>query len=340
VTVATTADVERRRSVAVALFGFWMMTGLFLDGWSHAHEKRETFFTPWHGVLYSGFGAAMLWFAWDRQRLRRAGADRPPPVGGILTAVGLGVFVVGALGDLGWHELFGVEHGNAALFSPTHLTVMTGGILMVSGPLRAAWATPGARATSWPEFWPVLASTMFAAALVPFFAMYLSPFRATQVEQPTTVGPAFGFLMGQAQVHAVAAVLFTSTLFMGALLLLLRRWRPPFGTFTVFFGGSAVAMAGIDSFEHLPLALCACVGGLVADVLVAGLRPDPARPGPLRVIGALVPVGLWLPYFLVFKLVYDLPWSIHIWSGTVVLAALGGVGLSVLAYPPELPGAE
>lgn len=30
--------------------------GLFLDGWAHTHGRvDDTFFTPWHAVLYSGY---------------------------------------------------------------------------------------------------------------------------------------------------------------------------------------------------------------------------------------------------------------------------------------------
>ena len=33
----------------------WGIGGLFLDGWAHTNLPRlETFFTPWHAVLYSG----------------------------------------------------------------------------------------------------------------------------------------------------------------------------------------------------------------------------------------------------------------------------------------------
>lgn len=52
------AVLERRDEWAVAFFGTWMIAGLFLDGWSHGVNKPETFFSPWHGVLYSGFAAA------------------------------------------------------------------------------------------------------------------------------------------------------------------------------------------------------------------------------------------------------------------------------------------
>jgi hypothetical protein len=45
------------------VFGLWTILGLFLDGWAHSHGKPESFFSPWHGVLYSGFFAAAVWAA-------------------------------------------------------------------------------------------------------------------------------------------------------------------------------------------------------------------------------------------------------------------------------------
>jgi hypothetical protein len=37
--------------LAAALVG-----GAYLDGWAHRHEKvDDSFFTPWHGVLYGGY---------------------------------------------------------------------------------------------------------------------------------------------------------------------------------------------------------------------------------------------------------------------------------------------
>src|SRR5919197_6314517 len=46
---------------AMAGTAVWIVVGLFVDGWAHNHllSTRESFFTPWHGLLYSGVGAAM-----------------------------------------------------------------------------------------------------------------------------------------------------------------------------------------------------------------------------------------------------------------------------------------
>ncbi len=39
----------------MALVSIWWMGGLFVDAWAHSNVPQlETFFTPWHAVLYSG----------------------------------------------------------------------------------------------------------------------------------------------------------------------------------------------------------------------------------------------------------------------------------------------
>jgi hypothetical protein len=297
---------------------------LFLDGWSHVHQRPETFFTPWHGVLYSGFLAGVLWFLVD-QRSARA---EPGLVGGPLTALGLLIFASAAVGDFVWHTLFGIERNIAALLSPTHLLLMTGGALMVTAPVRDAWMQSSIRQVRWRQFWPVVGSLTLTIGLVLFFLQYYSAFRADVIVQPAD--RSFRFLAETAQIRTIGSVLVTDVVLVGAMLFTVRRWTPPPGTFTVLFGLTAVAMSGLDSFERLPLAVCAVIGGMVADILVH-------RDVPARWIAAGAAVAVWLPYFVVFKAAYDLPWTIDLWLGTVFLAALAGLALSLLADPPANP---
>src|SRR5688500_828822 len=61
----------------------WILVGLFLDGWFHIHRPDgESFFTPWHGVLYSGVAATVVVHLLQQRRTggrseeRRAGQGR------------------------------------------------------------------------------------------------------------------------------------------------------------------------------------------------------------------------------------------------------------------------
>ena len=163
--------------MAVAVFGTWMIIGLFLDGWAHQANKPETFFSPWHMLLYSGFVAAVAWFGWDG---RRRGDATAAPGDRWLTA-GLVLFVTGAVGDGIWHEIFGIEVDLEALLSPTHLLLFIGGFLMVTLPLRLALADESERAPVWRDWWPQAVTLTLATSVVGFFSMYLSAFEGVGI---------------------------------------------------------------------------------------------------------------------------------------------------------------
>ena len=119
-----------------------LVGGIYLDGWAHAHGKVDgTFFTPWHAVLYSGFAIAGAFLVLNLLRNRVKGypwLEALPP-GYSISLLGVIIFAVGGVLDLIWHILFGIEMNVDALLSPTHLMLALGVVLMVTGPLRAAW---------------------------------------------------------------------------------------------------------------------------------------------------------------------------------------------------------
>src|SRR6266571_3197808 len=48
----------------VVALSTWLMAGAYLDAWAHRHLARlETFYTPWHAVLYSGMLALLIYLA-------------------------------------------------------------------------------------------------------------------------------------------------------------------------------------------------------------------------------------------------------------------------------------
>src|SRR5262245_6998021 len=98
----------------------WLVGGGALDVWAHFHVPQlETFFTPWHGVLYSGALALMVLVVFTVTRNRLAGAawSRAMPAGYGLSLVGLGVFFAAGAGDALWHTLLGIEVDLEALVS-------------------------------------------------------------------------------------------------------------------------------------------------------------------------------------------------------------------------------
>src|SRR5262245_14616969 len=95
-----------------ALLSAIFVGGLFLDGWAHNHGKvDQSFFTPWHAVLYSGFAIYGLFLLTALIRWYRSGYAwrRALPAGYGLSLVGAALFAVGGVLDLIWHTLFGLE---------------------------------------------------------------------------------------------------------------------------------------------------------------------------------------------------------------------------------------
>jgi hypothetical protein len=157
----------------------WLVGGIYLDGWAHNHGKVDSFFTPWHAVLYSGYAAsAAVLVASVRLEARRLRAPR----GYGLAVLGVVIFGLAGALDMLWHIVFGVEVNVSALLSPTHLLLATGATLIVLGPLRAAWLADedrstlvAGRATRHAMWVPVLGSATFAYAVLTFMTQFAQP---------------------------------------------------------------------------------------------------------------------------------------------------------------------
>ncbi len=282
-----------------------MVTGLYLDGWSHIHNKPETFFTPWHGVLYSGFGAAVAYFAIRGVVSgRRVEIDR-------FVRIGFGLFAAAAAGDFVWHSIFGIEAGLAALLSPTHLGLMMGGLLMLTGPIRSSSAR-GDDAPTFAKFLPTLVCFTLAFAVLTFFLQYDAAFGILALGR--------GNEQEGIEVWGVSAVLITNALMMGLALFMKARWRTPRGAFTFMFMAVAVGVSGLGSFRARHF-VSAFVGGVVADLLAD--RDS-------RAFGALVPAATWTTWVVVMAIDFGIAWDAEIWTGAIFLASLSGLGLSVL----------
>lgn len=312
------------------VLGLWMVIGLFLDGWAHDTNRPESFFTPWHGILYGGFAAASA--AAVAVAVAGRTGDGPwrarLPVGHGLTLAALAVFGAAAAGDLLWHETFGVEVGLEALLSPTHLMLMTTGIIVLSAPARSAWAA-SPTAVSLRQMAPVAVSLALVMAVAGFFTLYVSPFvndaaairfdRAADVphDHPSTDVAELQQLLG------VASILMTTVLVAVPILLVQRRWRPPVGTYTLLVGAGVALLVALDQLSEPSMMLIGLPAGAVADLVTAARWSPAAAPAATAV--------LWGGYFGLHQVTWGpVAWSAELWSGAVVSAILLTVPLSLL----------
>jgi hypothetical protein len=340
----------------IALCG-WFLGGLYLDGWAHNHlDTLDSFFTPWHGAFYSGFGAvaSLTVGALLRNHARGDPWRRALPPGYELSLVGALIFAVSGVGDMIWHLTFGIEVRMEALLSPTHLGLTMGVALLVSGPFRAAWRRANdAWLPTWTSQGPMVVSLALLLSVFTFWTMFTHPLSrpwAAVGNRPTAPifplvapnpdlvthdGGIFSIDIGQSL--GIDDILLQTALLMALVLLLVRRWgwRVPHGSFTLVFTLNACLMGFMrDQQILIPAAIIAGIG---ADGLLHQLKPSAARPVAVRLFACGVPVIFYSMYFLTLKLVEGIWWSVHLWAGAIILAGIVGWLVSYLIMAPQVP---
>jgi hypothetical protein len=305
----------------------WLTAGAYLDSWAHRHLARlETFFTPWHAVLYSGMFAILSFLAVSALR-NQAREHRPGqvlPAGYGLSLLGCGLFGIGGVIDMFWHLRFGIEVSVAALISPPHLLLMLALGLIVTGPLRAAWRRPGTQAP--------LTAVISASLLLSMFTFF------NQFDQPlvnTWAATVAAVPSKYVQELGVLGIMMQTALLTGVILYLLSRFTLPFGSITLLVGLNGAMLGSLE--QHFDLIPVAIIGGLLADLVMLWLRPGPQRVTALRVASFLGPVGVSSLYLLFLELTDGVSWPITLWLGSIVVSGAIGVLLSYLAVHPPTP---
>jgi len=318
------------------ILGMVFLGGLYLDGWAHNHGRVDTsFFTIWHAFFYSGFGLIALALSSTMiiNRLRGYRGQALLPKGYFLTALGLLIFAVGGIGDLIWHELFGIEKGLEALVSPTHLILGVGMGLIGTGPLRAAWHRPHPRGT-WKTLGPAILSTMSMMSGFTFLLMYIHPIL------DFVPGPRLYSATGS--VHQIAgfiSLIVMAALLVGPVLLLMYRWVLPMGTLTIIWGINTILMVILDWKPSNVVAFTVAMFGasLLLDFIAQRLRPNHSRPGAFHLFAFLAPAILLSAYFATLTFTDGTQWSIHLLGGGIFMSSTAMWLLSHMIMPPPLP---
>ena len=286
--------------VVGAALGFMVVVGVHADGWAHVNVAGlETFFTPWHGLLYSSFTVLAGWVALMVVRRRRAGAPTwmaAIPLGFGPSLLGVGLFALGGVADMAWHIAFGVEAGIDALVSPTHLLLLAGGTLLLLGPARSVQrgphaygaarasasgaarvqkaATAGTGPVQWSRAWAGAVSVASAVTLSAFFLSYTSPFVLPGMATAVTTLPEGAPGHAAAELPAVAGLagyVITTVILAVGMLRLRQLARLPWGAVTVMVSMVAMAGAALSSFAHVWVAVASAAGAAVAEMVTGAM---------------------------------------------------------------------
>ncbi|GER86165.1 hypothetical protein KDW_03270 [Dictyobacter vulcani] len=220
-----------RFDLLFSLATVWFLAGACLDAWAHSHLARlETFFTPWHAVLYSGFlaTALVLFGVICINRTRTSSWREAIPSGYELTVLAVAGFAIGGVGDMLWHIFFGIEQNIDAEMSPTHLLLMACGCIFLASPYRALYHRTGKSLQGIQRLNLVLSQILLMAlpSIILTSFQPLTQFWPTYVPTSNNTG----------QSLAVVSIYFQALLVTGYALFAVQRWRLFPGFFTFSWG--------------------------------------------------------------------------------------------------------
>lgn len=332
---------DYRYDLAVALAILLFVCGLFLDGWAHNHGKvDQSFFTIWHAAMYGAFALVGLLLTVAQLYYVNQGYawSKALPRGYFPALIGIALFGVGGAADLVWHEVFGIEDNIEALLSPSHLLLAVAAFLFASAPFMHAWRQRGTR-SGWLALLPMLLSATALLSLMTFFTQYASI--STVMRVLIGVRPGDSYF---ADLRGISATIFYTVQFVGLLLMMMRRWKLPFGavTFMLTINGLLMIWLAVQGNNDYRYGVPAWVlSGLLIDALIWWLKPSAQNLRALRIVTAVAPFIIVLVYMAALHLQglvvrMGIWWAIHMWLGVPVLGGLVGLLLSLVAFPPAL----
>lgn len=358
-----------REDLITMALAIWPITAMFFDGRNHNNEVgQDSFWSIAHLVLYSGATLLGLWIAVIVVRYQiAAGIDvkrlmvdfKAIPVGYGVAIIGLTILTVAGPWDLIWHEIYGFEVGVDAIYSPSHLCLFFGALLVASTGIRSMWAKADI-APDLREFAPVILSAILFIGISGFITMYLSAFMTNvtpttdfvndlksfdDVRSDQTIG-LNGGLTGYGDEkwpynfysvsHGMASMIVTTLILLGPVLLMLRRWRVPAGAFTLIFVGYGLLVNVMTEYRDVVLIVPLILAGVTADLVQSGVaaRGERLTLGGIRVAGPAIGAVLWLSYYGVLALDKGIGWTPTQWVGALIVGIMTSFGVAFLIAPP------
>ena len=306
----------------------WLIGGTFSDAWAHNNVPRlETFWTPWHGLLYSGLLALIISLATVLMlNRRRSGSwQQAIPEGYRLVYLAMPLMVLDGLADMTWHLLFGVEQNLDALFSPTHLTGLICIALFATGPLYSMYVrrvTPSSFSDSF---------LLATAVLLPYVLMVntLQSFSVFAQAWPTTTPRSFDI----GQLAAIGGMAIHAALFTVFMLHTTRFWTFKVGMWTYILGVVACCLSVMNQqWFTVPVFF---LGGFIIDIAYWYLKPSSTRILHMRLFSTVAASAPYAVYMVWVASTMHVVWTVHMLVGSVYILMMLGWGLSYLPYPPQ-----
>jgi hypothetical protein len=330
------APFSARERWVLVIASAWLVIGLQLDAYAHATTPElETFWTPWHGVLYSGIAASGFTLLWImRSRLPSIPTYRSLlalPNALRLPLAGMAALLAGGGMDTLWHNLFGIERDMEIFVSPSHELIILGMVLVAMGPALMQ-ATLPERTLGTAGGWLVGISVLFAVLPVHIYSLHASAIGFRHLGSGDNPVPIYS-----PDAQLVHGYLFSTVLLLLPLIVIGRRWPLPLGLPTALIAIPAVLMhLMFDSEDPWWPALTVAAAALVLEIVLrVGLRtlrntlPVNAR---WVLLGLIAPPVTWGSVLLVGRIEEgSTGFNIHMVTGLLLYTALTGAGTVLVA---------
>ncbi len=277
-----------------------------------------------------------------------------------MAIIGLLTLGIGGPTDFAWHSAYGFEVGVDAIYSPPHLALFFGGLLVTTTGIRSMWAKQDI-SLDLTRAAPVLVSSILFIGVAGFITMYLSAFM-------TNVTPTSDFVADYqahfkddftdqsislnagltgygddqwpyyyyAASHGMASMIVTTLVLIGPILLLLRRWALPFGAVTLIYIGYGLLVNIMTEYRDIVLIIPLIVTGLVIDGIQNRFAsPDRLSLGGIRAVGPVAALALWVSYYGVLALDKGIGWEPTLWVGALIVGTMTGFACAFLVAPPS-----
>lgn len=330
----SSAPRNKSLDLLVALCSFWSACGFLLDTWAHGHVPVETFFTPYHGVAYSGIFAGALVVAFFAFRRAIPETYRIP-------LLGIPLFMLSGVADLGWHTLWGIEEGVDAVLSPTHLGLGVGILLISSGPILSALKNRDMLRTLADQLPLVLALAAWMELLHFGTAYAFDPGAGRLNAPPSTAQFNPDYLTALSIRYyklgaGVLIVIFQSALITSFALFAVARvhLKPGALTITYLLGNFAAAAAFTNDTPLLATVVAmSLAAGITGDALTAALYRSSNRKRAYRLLGIFVPVSYFATYFIATAVSEQIWWDWNVMLGALIWSGGAGFALTLLSPP-------
>jgi hypothetical protein len=335
---------SRAQEAALTICALWLTGGLLLDNWAHTNKATlESFWTPWHAVMYAGSAACVAALGRMMYGNVKRGATLRASIPLGYETVALGSILLGAsgVGDMLWHTAFGIERGLPIFFSPSHITLIVGMALIVSGPWQRSIRYPDANSEldrSWAHSWPAVLSVSMVAvgfSVITGFAAAVEGNVLRLGDLGALNDAGLGELFINLGINSILGSIVLMSLTIGSIV---RRRHLPLGALTITCAMVPLALGSSSRWDNWELVIAFGLGGLATELVIAALDAR-ANSSLGRIgVGALLAAALSGGYIAATAARYGLDVDPEFWSGTIMWSAVigGGIAMNAARSRPEV----